>query len=73
MTTYMKLVAQGAKRHLMKPDRLEQGITLCGCVITRVLGWRRIYALEGDECEKCAEVSFGAKAPRVVHGSESNS
>jgi hypothetical protein len=68
MTTYMKLVAQSAKWHLTKPDRIEQGITLCGCVVTRVLGWRRIYALEGDECEKCAELAFGATPPRGAHG-----
>jgi hypothetical protein len=66
--TYMKLVAHGSKRHLMKEDQLEQGTTLCGCVVTRVLGWRRISVLEGDECEKCAELSFGASPPASAEG-----
>jgi hypothetical protein len=57
-TTYMKLVSQGPKRHLMRPEQLEQGVTLCG--VTQVLGWRRISMLEGDECTKCAELSFCA-------------
>jgi hypothetical protein len=65
MTTYMKLLSQGSKRHLMKPDQLEQGITLCGCVVTRVVGVRRISALEGDECSKCAERSFCAPSQRA--------
>jgi hypothetical protein len=56
--TYMKLVAEGSKRHLMHPDQLHLGTTLCGCVVTRELNWRRIHTLEGDECEKCAEVTF---------------
>ena len=30
---YMKLVAHGPKRQLMKEDQLEQGTTLCGCVM----------------------------------------
>jgi hypothetical protein len=63
-TTYMKLVSQGPKRHLMRPEHLEQGVTLCGCVVTQVLGWRRISMLEGDECAKCAELSFCAS----IHG-----
>jgi hypothetical protein len=57
--TYMKLVAHGSKRHLMKPDQLEQGTTLCGCVVTHMLGWQFVSALEGDECEKCVELAFG--------------
>jgi hypothetical protein len=70
MTTYMKLVSQGSKRHLMKPDQLEQGITLCGCVVTYVMGWRRISVLEGDECSKCAERSF---CPSAQGGSAAGS
>ena len=59
-TTYMKLVSN-VKRHLMRPEQLEQGVTsMCGCVVTQVLGWRRISVLEGDECAKCAELSFCA-------------
>jgi hypothetical protein len=52
MMTYLKLVAHGVKRHLMKPDKLEEGTTLCGSVVTGSHGWRLISALEGDECEK---------------------
>jgi len=33
---------------------------LCGCFVTDVLDWRRISALEGDECKKCAEIAFDA-------------
>lgn len=68
MTTYMKLLAQGSKRHLMKADQLQQETTLCGCVVTHVLAWRRISALEGDECEKCAALTFWASAPPRVSG-----
>ena len=56
--TYMKLVTQGSKRHLVKPDQLEEGVTLCGCLVPGVLCWRRVSALEGDECEKCAQRAF---------------
>jgi hypothetical protein len=58
--TYLKLAAHGYKPHLMSPDQLENGATLCGCVVTQAPGWRRISSLEGDECEKCAEVAFDA-------------
>jgi len=60
--TYMKLMARGSKPHLMKPDQQGDGATLCGCLVTHVLGWRRISALEGDECEKCAELAFDASS-----------
>jgi len=57
---YWKLLARGSKRHLMKPGQLEGGTTLCGCVVTGGYGWLRISALEGDECEECAALSFQA-------------
>ena len=58
MTTYLKLLEPASRRHLMKPDQAEAGTTLCGCLVTGGVGWRRISALEGDECEKCAQLSF---------------
>jgi len=66
MTTYLKLLNQGSKRHLIKPDQLQQEITLCGCAVTGVVGWRRISALEGDECEKCASLSFWGSSAAPV-------
>lgn len=60
--TYLKLVTHGSKRHLMKPDQLEAGTTLCGCLVTDGHAWRRISALDGDECERCAALSFWAPA-----------
>jgi len=68
MTTYLKLLTQGSKPHLMKPDQLQQETTLCGCSVTGRAGWRQISALEGDECEKCAELSFWASAAAPVRG-----
>jgi hypothetical protein len=62
MTTYFKLLTPGSRRHLMKPDQADAGTTLCGCLVTGGLGWRRISALEGDECEKCAQLSFWSSA-----------
>ena len=53
-------LARGSKRHLMKPGPLKEGTTLCGCVVTGGYGWLRISALEGDECEECAALSFQA-------------
>jgi hypothetical protein len=66
--TYVKLVANGSKRHLMKPDQLEDRATQCGCLVTDVLGWRRISALEGDECKKCAELAFDASSGSAGEG-----
>jgi hypothetical protein len=57
---YWKLLARGSKRHLMKPGQLKEGATLCGSVVTGGYGWLRISALEGDECEECAALSFQA-------------
>ena len=56
---YWKLM-RGSKRHLMKPGQLGEGATLCGSVVTGGRGWLRISALEGDECEGCAALSFQA-------------
>ena len=57
--TYLKLISERAKRHLVLPAQDPGGFdTLCGCTITRAGNWRVITALEGDECEKCAAVSF---------------
>jgi hypothetical protein len=57
--TYLKLISQSARRHLVPPGQDPGGITtLCGCTITRARNWRVIAALEGDECEKCANLSF---------------
>jgi hypothetical protein len=56
--TYMKLIGHGSKRHLVKPDQLKEATTVCGCVVTDGHWWRRISALEGDECERCAALSF---------------
>ena len=58
--TYLKLVARGSKRHLMKPDQLTEGTTLCGCIVTDGHALLRISRLEGDECEECAALSFQA-------------
>ena len=57
--TYLKLISERAKRHLVLPAQDPGGFeTLCGCTITRAGNWRVITALEGDECEKCADLSF---------------
>jgi hypothetical protein len=57
--TYLKLISERAKRHLVLPAQDPGGFdTLCGCTITRAGNWRVITALEGDECEKCANLSF---------------
>ena len=57
--TYLKLISTRAKRHLVLPVQNPGGFdTLCGCTITRAGNWRVITALEGDECEKCAGLSF---------------
>ena len=57
--TYLKLISERAKRHLVLPAQDPGGFdTLCGCTITRAGNWRVITALEGDECEKCAGLSF---------------
>jgi len=57
--TYLKMVTEGARKHLIPADQGLAGVsTLCGCTVTRPARWRAVMALEGDECEKCAAVSF---------------
>jgi hypothetical protein len=56
--TYTKFLTEAPNKHLALPDR---DITLCGCAITRPNNWKRITALEGDECEKCAEQAFSGR------------
>jgi hypothetical protein len=57
--TYLKMVSEGARKHLIPADQGLAGVsTLCGCTVTRPARWRAVMALEGDECEKCAAVSF---------------
>ena len=57
--TYLKMISEDAKKHLVAAVQgLEEITTLCGCTVTRSVGWKAITALEGDECEKCAAVSF---------------
>jgi len=60
--TYMKIVSERTKRHLVLPEQdLGNFATLCGCTITRAGKWRLITALEGDECKKCADLSFSLR------------
>jgi hypothetical protein len=60
--TYMKLITDRAKRHLVLPGQGPGGFaTLCGCTVTRAGNWRLITALEGDECKKCADLSFSLR------------
>jgi hypothetical protein len=57
--TYLKMISEGAKKHLIAADqRLDEVTTLCGCTVTRPGSWKAVTTLEGDECEKCASVSF---------------
>jgi hypothetical protein len=56
---YLKMISEGARKHLIPTGQGHEGVsTLCGCTITRPARWRAVIALEGDECEKCAAVSF---------------
>jgi hypothetical protein len=62
--TYMKLISE-RKRHLILPEQDGGSFaTLCGCTITRAGKWRLITALEGDECQKCADLSFSLRRLR---------
>ena len=57
--TYLKMISADAKKHLVPAVQgLEEITTLCGCTVTRSVSWKAVTALEGDECEKCASVSF---------------
>jgi hypothetical protein len=71
--TYLKMVAEGGKKHLIPAVQgLDEITTLCGCTVTRRVGWKAVTALEGDECAKCAAISFSATKLRkwlgVNHG-----
>src|SRR5258708_2538431 len=67
--TYLKLISEKAKRHLVVPAQDPGGFdTLCGCTITRAGNWRVITALEGDECEKMRGFVFFTEAARQVAG-----
>jgi hypothetical protein len=60
----MKLISERAKRHLVLPEQGPAGFaTLCGCTVTRAGDWRLITALEGDECKRCADLSFSLRRP----------
>jgi len=57
--TYIKMLSAGVKKHLIAEDqRFDEVTTLCGCTVTRPGSCKVVTALEGDECEKCASVSF---------------
>lgn len=58
--TYIKLGTGGAKHHLAKMDQsMVEFLTLCGRAVTGRHSWTLLQALEGDECEACAQVAFG--------------
>ncbi|MEQ1946770.1 MAG: hypothetical protein ABL995_06265 [Bryobacteraceae bacterium] len=56
--TYIKLLSESRKQHLVDEARLKEGTTLCGSTFVRVQGWKRIDHLEGDECARCAANAF---------------
>lgn len=63
--TYLKMISEDSKKHLISAEQgLEEVTTLCGCTVTRSCGWKAVTALEGDECEKCAAVSFSVSRLR---------
>ena len=55
LMTYTKFLNRETNKHLALPNG---DMTLCGCAIIRLNSWKRITALEGDECERCAEQAF---------------
>jgi hypothetical protein len=60
---YMKVNTEDGKHHLAVADEFStESITLCGCVVTRAQGWTWVWALDGDECERCAKIAFGGGA-----------
>jgi hypothetical protein len=70
--TYLKMISEGAKKHLVAADRgLAEVTTLCGCTVTRPGTLKAVTALEGDECEKCAAISFSVTRLRNwLHSSD---
>jgi hypothetical protein len=64
--TYLKMISEGTRKHLIAADqRLDEVVTLCGCTVTRPGNCKAVTALEGDECEKCASVSFSMTKLRI--------
>jgi hypothetical protein len=60
---YMKIVTEGVTRHLCLMDgSSNEAKTLCGRTVTQNHSWKRIRALEGDECPQCAELAFNGNA-----------
>ena len=56
---YMKIVTEGMARHLcMINQRFDDTRTLCGATVTQNHSWKRIRGLEGDECQRCADLAF---------------
>jgi hypothetical protein len=60
------MLSASAKKHLIAADQpFEEVTTLCGCTVTRPGSVIAVTALEGDECEKCASVSFSVTKLRT--------
>jgi len=56
---YMKIVTEGVPHHLCMVDTISyEAKTVCGRILTEHHSWKRIRALEGDECPRCAELAF---------------
>ena len=61
---YMKIVTEGVPHHLCAIDTISyEAKTVCGLILTEYHSWKRIRALEGDECTHCAELAFGRSVP----------
>jgi hypothetical protein len=49
---YMKIVTEGMPRHLCVMNSISyEAKTVCGVILTEYHSWKRIEALEGDECQ----------------------
>ena len=70
--TYLKMTSRDATKHLISAEQgLDDVTTLCGCTVTRSCTWVAVTTLEGDECEKCAAVSFSvARLRNWLDGSD---
>jgi hypothetical protein len=63
---YMKIVSEGVTHHLCLIDGSSiEAKTLCGRTVTQNHSWKRISALEGDECPQCAELAFDGNVKRA--------
>lgn len=63
---YMKIIKGGVPHHLCVMDPISyEAKTLCGVILTEHQSWKRIRALEGDECPQCAERAFNGQGQRV--------